>query len=164
MDFKRRSSGSLPVTWVTEHCELLLFYGIRISRGSDGKASAYNAGDLGSIPGSGRSSGEGNGNPLQSSCLENPMDGGAGRLQSMGSRGVGHDFTFTFTLPTGGLYPLGRCGQGLFTSHCIPCIWRIPPACTPLAGGGGIGRPASGCVGSHLPRPALGASEGLWTA
>ena len=45
--------------------------------GSDGKASAYNAGDPGLIPGSGRSSGEGNGNPLQYSCLENPMDGGA---------------------------------------------------------------------------------------
>ena len=44
---------------------------------SDGKASAYNVGDLGSIPGSGRSPGEGNGNPLQYSCLENPMDGGA---------------------------------------------------------------------------------------
>ena len=42
-----------------------------------GKASAYNAGDLGSVPGSGRSPGEGNGNPLQYSCLENPMDGGA---------------------------------------------------------------------------------------
>ena len=41
--------------------------------GSDGKASAYNAGDLGLIPGWGRSSGEGNGNPLQYSCLENPM-------------------------------------------------------------------------------------------
>ena len=45
--------------------------------GSDLKASACNAGDLGSIPGSGRSPGEGNGNPLQYSCLENPMDGGA---------------------------------------------------------------------------------------
>ena len=45
--------------------------------GSDGKASAYNAGDLGSIPGSGRSPGEGNGNLLQCSCLENPRDGGA---------------------------------------------------------------------------------------
>jgi len=44
--------------------------------GSDGKASAYNVGDLGSIPGSGRSPGEGNGTPLQYSCLENPMDGG----------------------------------------------------------------------------------------
>ena len=46
-------------------------------RGSDSKASAYNVGDRGSIPGSGRSSGEGNANPLQYSCLENPMDGGA---------------------------------------------------------------------------------------
>ena len=45
--------------------------------GSDGKASAYNAGDLGSIPGLGRSPGEGNGNPLQYSCLENSVDGGA---------------------------------------------------------------------------------------
>ena len=42
--------------------------------GSDGKASACNAGDQGSIPGSGRSPGEGNGNPLQHSCLENPVD------------------------------------------------------------------------------------------
>ena len=39
--------------------------------------SACNAGDLGLIPGSGRSPGEGNGNPLQYSCLENPLDGGA---------------------------------------------------------------------------------------
>ena len=44
---------------------------------SDGKAAVYNAGDPGSIPGSGRSSGEGNGNPFQYSCPENPMDGGA---------------------------------------------------------------------------------------
>ena len=55
--------------------------------GSDSKASAYNAGDLGLIPRSGSSSGEGNGNPLQYSCLENPMDGGAWcRLLSMGSQ------------------------------------------------------------------------------
>ena len=45
--------------------------------GSEVKASACNAGDLGLIPGLGRSPGEGNGNPLQYSCLENPMDGGA---------------------------------------------------------------------------------------
>ena len=45
--------------------------------GSEVKASACNAADLGSIPGLGRSPGEGNGNPLQYSCLENPMDGGA---------------------------------------------------------------------------------------
>ena len=42
--------------------------------GSHGKASAYHVGDPGSIPGSGRSPGEGNGNPPQYSCLENPMD------------------------------------------------------------------------------------------
>ena len=45
--------------------------------GSDGKASDYNAGDPGSIPGSGRFPGEGNDNPLQYSCLENCMDRGA---------------------------------------------------------------------------------------
>ena len=45
--------------------------------GSDGKASAYSVGDLGLIPGSGISSGEGKCNPLQYSCLEDPMDGGA---------------------------------------------------------------------------------------
>ena len=48
-----------------------------ITRGSDGEASAYNVGDLGLIPVSGRSPGEGNGTPLQYSCLENPMDRGA---------------------------------------------------------------------------------------
>ena len=45
--------------------------------GSEANASAHNAGDLGLIPGSGRSPGEGNSNPFQYSCLENPMDGGA---------------------------------------------------------------------------------------
>ena len=45
--------------------------------GSDGKASVYNAGDPGSIPGLGRSPGEGNGNPFQDYCLENPTDRGA---------------------------------------------------------------------------------------
>ena len=48
-----------------------------IPGGLDGKASAYNAGDPGSIPGLGTSPGEGNSNPLQYSCLENPMDGRA---------------------------------------------------------------------------------------
>ena len=44
---------------------------------SDSKLSVYNARDLGSIPGLGKFPGEGNGNPLQYSCLENPMDRGA---------------------------------------------------------------------------------------
>ena len=49
----------------------------QVPGGSEVKASASNAGDPGSIPGSGRSPGEGNGNLLQYSCLENPMDGEA---------------------------------------------------------------------------------------
>ena len=67
--------------------------------GSDVKASACNAGDLGSIPGWGRSPGEGNGNPLQYSCLENPMDEGAWWATV---HGVAKSWTrlsdFTFTL------------------------------------------------------------------
>ena len=50
---------------------------LRIPDDSDANESACNAGDLGSVPESGRCPGEGNGNPLQYSCLENPMDRGA---------------------------------------------------------------------------------------
>ena len=60
-------------------------------RSSDGKEPACNAGDLGSIPGSGRSAGEGNGNPLQYSCLENPMDKGAWWAMVHGVTRVRHD-------------------------------------------------------------------------
>ena len=64
---------------------------------SDGKKSVCNTGDSGSIPGSGRSPREGNGNPLQYSCLENPMDREAWWLQSMGSQRIGKDrMTNTF--------------------------------------------------------------------
>ena len=59
--------------------------------GAEVKASACNVGDLGSIPGLGRSPGEGNGNPLQYSCLENPVDGGAWWATVHGSQRVGHD-------------------------------------------------------------------------
>ena len=65
--------------------------------GSDGKESACNAGDLSSIPGSGKSPGEGNGNPLQYSCLENIMDRGAWWAKSMGSQRIRHNGV-TFTL------------------------------------------------------------------
>ena len=51
-------------------------------------ANAGDSGDRGSIPGLGRSSGGGNGNPLQYSCLENPIDEEPGRLQFMGSQRV----------------------------------------------------------------------------
>ena len=53
--------------------------------GSDGKQSAYNVGDLGSIPGSGRSPGKRNGYPLQYSCLENSKDRGAQRGTVLGA-------------------------------------------------------------------------------
>ena len=58
---------------------------------SVGKESACNAGDLGLIPGVGRSPGEGNGNPLQHSCLENPMDRGAWQAIVHGVVRVVHD-------------------------------------------------------------------------
>ena len=67
--------------------------------GSEVKMSAWNAGDLGSIPGSGRSPGEGNGTPLQYSCVENPMEGGAWWATVHGvakSQTRLSDFTFTF--------------------------------------------------------------------
>ena len=59
--------------------------------GSDGKESTCNAGDLGSIPGSGRFPGEGNGNLLQYSCLGILWTEVPGGPQSMGSQRVGHD-------------------------------------------------------------------------
>jgi len=55
------------------------------------KESACNAGDPGLVPGSGRSPGEGNGNPLQYSCLKNPMDRGAWQATVRGVARVGHD-------------------------------------------------------------------------
>ena len=76
--------------------------------GSDGKASAYNVGDLRSIPGSGRSSGEGNGNPLQYFCLENPMDRGASWAAVRGvakSRTQLSNFTSLHFSRDGYLYP-----------------------------------------------------------
>ena len=66
--------------------------GIGLPGGSVVKNLPANTGDVGLIPGSERSPGEGNGNPLQYSCLGNPMDRGEpGRLQSMGLHRVGHN-------------------------------------------------------------------------
>jgi len=59
--------------------------------GAEVKASACDVGDLGSIPRSGRSPAEGNSNPLQYSCLENPTDGGVWWATVHGSQTVGHD-------------------------------------------------------------------------
>ena len=88
------------------HCRQILYY-LAFPGGLEGKASAHNAGDRGSIPESGRSPGEGNGNPLQYSCLENPMDGGAWEAAAHGvakSRTRLSYFTFTCLLSE----PLGN--------------------------------------------------------
>ena len=85
-----------------------------VSSGSDDKASAYNAGDLGLIPGLGRSSGEGNGNPLQCSCLENPMDRGAWQAPTVHgvakTRTQSSDFThLTPRMSSAGITSTGCC-------------------------------------------------------
>ena len=86
----RMKTTFLSLSFSTEY--LLYFAILDFPGGTDSKVSAYNAGDLGAIPGSGRSPGEGDGNPLQYSCLENPMDGGAWWLQSMGLQRAGQDW------------------------------------------------------------------------
>ena len=78
--------------------------GYQIHRGKDfprssvGNESACNAGDLASVPKSRRSPREGNGNPLQYSCLENPMDGGAWWATVHGLQRVGHDWATSLSL------------------------------------------------------------------
>ena len=71
-----------------------------------GKESACNAGDLGSNPGTGRSPGEGNGNPLQYSCLESPMARGVWRATVHGVTRVGHDLATKLPPPGQLLLPL----------------------------------------------------------
>ena len=88
---------SLTYTWLSGYPYIAAAAG-----GSEVKVSACNAGDLGSIPGSGRSPGKGNGNPLQYPCLENPMDRGAWWAtvhRVTKSRTRLSDFTFTFFYP-----------------------------------------------------------------
>ena len=84
--------------------------------GSDGKGFAYNAGDLGSIPGSARSPGEGNGNPLQCSCLENPMDRGAWWATV---HGVAHDSATKQQHPQGELQKLAALPPLYLGLHSI---------------------------------------------
>ena len=88
--------------------------------GSDGKESACNMGDPGSIPGLGRSLGEGNGNPLQHSCLENPMDGGAWKAAVHGvteGRTRLSNFTFMFHF---------HALEKEMATHSSVLDWRIP--------------------------------------
>ena len=91
--FRKANQPTLCSGWIS-----VLYQGFL--GGPDSKESAYNTGDLASIPWLGKSPGEGNGNPLQYSCLENPMDGGAWRASVHGvteSRTWLCDATFTLS-------------------------------------------------------------------
>ena len=88
------------------------FHCIIFPGGPDGKASVYNVGDLGSTPGSRRSPGEGNGNPLQYSCLGNPMDREAWRTTVHRVARVGHNLETKQQL-------LGEI------SNDIPYMWHL---------------------------------------
>ena len=114
--------------------------------GSEVKASACHTGDLGSIPGSGRSPGEGNDNPLQYSCLENPMGGGAWWATVHGvakSRTRLSDFT--------SLHSLHRCFSllpSLWLSSFAHCLALSAAAQAP----GSSWHPHNlGHIGSHIP-------------
>jgi len=86
--------------------------------GSAGKEHACDGRDLGSVPGLGRSPGEGKGYPLQYPCLENPMDRGPGRWQPRWSQGVWHDWaTGTHTSPL-----WAPCFR--FSFDFLPASWR----------------------------------------
>ena len=93
-----------------------------------GKESTCNAGDMSSIPRSGRSLGGRNGNPLQYSCLENPMDRGAWGLQSVGLQRVRYDWmtnTFTLSLTSPGWIETGPSHPSPFCSLLfIYCYWE----------------------------------------
>ena len=98
---------------ITGSCYYLLPYLKGFPAGSGGKESACSVGDPGSIPGSGRSPGEGNGTPLQYSCLENPMDRGAWQATV---HGVTESWTRLST---------STCAQGLQTAS-ISRSWKTP--------------------------------------
>ena len=121
---------------------------------ANGKEYACNAGDPGSIPRSGRSPGEGNGNPFQYSCLDNSMGRGAWRAIVQGSQRVGHDWvtnTFNFHfLETSSNWPCGTeenfLKMRLRSKLILPLIncWSL------------------GCVSEYLQAFALSSAIGKW--
>ena len=138
---------------------------------SEGKAFACNAGDLGSIPGLGRSPGEGSGNSLQYSCLENPMDGGAWRATVHGvAKSQTRLGNFTFFSPLSFLKisflisKMGFSGSSVvknLTANAgdggsIPGSRRSP--------GEENGSPLQySCLGNPIDRPQCMGSQKYWT-
>ena len=101
--------------------------------GSDSEESTCNAGDLGSIPGLGRSLGGGHGNPLQYSCLENPMDRGAWRVTvhgvSKSQTGLSNWTIFKVRYksePECKLWTLVNNNVSIWLTHCTPCATPKP--------------------------------------
>ena len=118
--------------------------------GSEGKVSARNAGDPGLIPESGRSPGEGNGNPLQYSCLENPMDRGAWQAtvhRVPKSRTQLSDFTY-----------LACCCCCLAATQCLFETYGLQPARL-LWPWDFLGKNTG--IGNHLPLPGVFLTQGL---
>ena len=88
--------------------------------GSDGKQSASKAGDLGSVPRSGRSPGERNGYLMQYSCLENPGTEEPGGLQSMGHKKLDRTEWLTLSTDSDGLHHGAQSGELKKASHSPP--------------------------------------------
>ena len=115
-----RIAGRRFTVWGTRGVIGRGWFSIGFPGGLDGKVSVYNAGDLGSILGLGRSAGEGNGSPLQYSCLENPMDGGAWWATVPGVEKS--DFTFTFTLILSG--PMALVPSDMIRPRYLTDCWQ----------------------------------------
>ena len=110
--------------WVHQGCTLsLCLFNLRHPSGSDSKESACDAGDPGSIPGSERSPGEGNGYPLQYSCLEIPWTEEPGRLQSMGSQRVRHNWATNSLLNLYAEYIMRNAGLDKTAGRNINNLW-----------------------------------------
>ena len=115
-------SGTLLLFRWSSRCWQFDLWFLDFPGGSEVKVSACNVGDLGSIPGSGRSPGEGNGNPLQYSCLENPMVGGAWwAIQSMGSQKVRHNWATSLSLSLSSAFSKASLNIWKFT---VRVLWK----------------------------------------
>ena len=120
--FSLRQGPKTTVLKVAYFCKIEISYKHSFPGGSDSKELACNAGDLGSIPGSGRSPGGGNGNPLQSSCLGNPMDRGAWWATVHGAQRVGQDGATNVHMST------VSQTRGLHISPCAAvALWKVVP-------------------------------------